>query len=103
MWRAFDQDRAIGRRGIEGKAILLDEEHADGARITLEGGPTAPYVIRCGAYGWLLHTRYFGSEDDARAAYHDMKIGLDQLLEKVESATDEEATSAVSAFVERFP
>jgi len=44
-------------RGSEGGVIVRDEEHALGARITLETGcGIAPYAITCGIYGWMMHT-----------------------------------------------
>jgi len=43
-WYAFDNEKSIGQRGSESGTIIRDEEHGDGARITLEGdGQTAPF------------------------------------------------------------
>jgi hypothetical protein len=42
-WHAFGDGTSTGTKGSEGGTVVLDEEHPDGARITLEqGGHTAP-------------------------------------------------------------
>ena len=51
-WHAYGNGTSTGMKGSEGGTIVLDEEHSDGARITLEqGGHTAPWAITCGVYG----------------------------------------------------
>ena len=57
VWVAVENGATIGTLGSEGGVIERDEEHADGARITIEqGGTIAPYSITCGIYGWMFHT-----------------------------------------------
>ncbi|MCP3856235.1 MAG: hypothetical protein GY745_13965 [Actinomycetia bacterium] len=76
--------------------IVLDEEHVDGARITPERDAHAPWSITCGVYGWMVHTRFFSSQDEAAAELERMREGLEILL----SSGDE---SRFSEFVAQFP
>ena len=118
VWRSFENGETIGTRGSEDGAILLDEEHALGARITLESRtrsgrgsspPPIPFAITCGIYGLFVHTCYFSHETHARNAYAEMKIGLDRILtlEAPEDAAGCERGNPVfaelDAFVKRFP
>ncbi len=96
MWHAFDGGASAGQQGSEGGVIVLDEEHADGARITLERDGHAPWSITCGVYGWMLHTRFFSSRDEAVAALEPMRQGLEAIL-----SNDDD--SRFSEFVARFP
>ena len=78
----------------------MDDEHAQGARITLEeGGVTAPWSITCGVYGCMVHTAFFGSEAEAREAIRRMKTRLAEILEATDSARTE---SLVARFVADF-
>jgi hypothetical protein len=104
-WYAIDSGRTIGTVGSEDGVILLDDEHAAGARITIErGGTIAPFSITCGVYGAMFHTRFFGSEDEARRECTEMKAALATLLDELTRETDVQATGTIVAqFVERFP
>ncbi len=110
-WRAFDGGATIARSGSEGGAIVLDEEHPLGARITLEAALThAPFAITCGVYGWMVHTRYLGLESEARAQYTAMKHALEAILVRFrvtsETPADEQAgdrIGAIEQFVADFP
>lgn len=85
-----------GNVGSEGGIVRLDEEHPDGARITLEeGGVTAPWSITCGVYGVMVHTAFFGSEADAREAVVVMKGRLTAILAAIDS-------DGVYELIERF-
>ena len=67
-WEAFEQGTTVGTTGSEGGTILLDEAYED-ARITIErGGYSAPFSITCGVVDWLVHTRFFLTEAEARQA-----------------------------------
>lgn len=80
-WEPFDGGATIGTAGDEG-VILRDEEFDEGARITLEQGPTSrPFAIECGVYGKMMHTRFFQSPPDAEAAYDEMKPALVALID----------------------
>lgn len=100
-----------GLRGSEGGHIVLDQERAEGARITLERDTqSAPFAITCGVYGWLVHTRSFGDEATARQEFAQMRDGLDIVLAAIPLETEMEnetklsaAFAAVSAFVDLFP
>jgi hypothetical protein len=110
-WHRYDDGASIGQMGSEEGVIVRDDEYAGRARITLEqrDGKPAPFAITCGLYGWFLHSRYCGSEEEARRNFEQMKLELgriaDLLLsdgtnsEQVEHAVLE----AISNFVERYP
>lgn len=117
MWRSFENGETLGTRGSEDGLILLDDEHAQGARITLESeirfGSASParmyYAITCGIYGLFFHTRFFTREDEGRDAFAEMKLELARILALAasETASEEEARhvvlASISDFVERFP
>jgi hypothetical protein len=98
-------------RGSEGGIVEIDEEHEQGARITLErNARNAPYAITCGIYGWMLHTRFFGDRETARRDYEAMKAGLAQILSLIPLESDPDlkrktssVIEAIGNFVERFP
>ena len=115
-WQPFADGTTIGGRGTEDGTILRDEEHAEGSRITLErtgrfrpGAPVA-HAITCGIYGWMLHTRFLSSEEEAVRDYESMKTELAAILAIVPFADDPagdekmaEVTRRIDLFVERFP
>lgn len=83
MWYAFKNGGSIGSLGSESGVIVLDEEHADGARISLErGGRTSPWSITCGIYGEFLHTAFASSEEEGRAKYLAMQVELVAILQE---------------------
>jgi hypothetical protein len=110
-WHPFDAGRTLGQSGSEDGIILLDEEHSDGARITLERDcRNIPFAITCGIYGWMVHTRYFPTEELARQAYKEMKLELVNILQIIPYEDDPElwtkidgVVSATHDFVQRFP
>jgi hypothetical protein len=69
----------------------------------------APFAITCGVSGWLVHTRYFDSETEARAQFEAMKAALARMTEAVKSMDNVQVddTSLVGRlcqeFVEEFP
>ncbi len=100
-WHAYDGGETVGQRGSESGLILLDEEHPSGARITLEhNGVTAPFSITCGVYGVLAHTRFFGTESEARDEFAAMKMGLIDIATMLDSSDFE---AGVVAFLEQYP
>lgn len=118
VWCPFQDGSTIGSEGSEGGLTIRDEEHPDGARITLERtekrrlfrSPIAGYAITCGLYGWMVHTRFFDSENSARAAYDDMKDSLERLIDMLPLESDAEVeqklsdvVDAISAFIKEFP
>jgi hypothetical protein len=108
-WYAFDDGKTLGERGSEEGVITRDEELDDGARITLEREARGiPFAITCGIYGWMVHTRFFGAESEAEAAYQNMRDDIGRILAVVRSGTDPDGGSRavsqlISQFFERFP
>ncbi len=109
-WEPFDNGATFGTRGSEGGTVDRDEEHSQGARITLEHGCThAPLAITCGIYGWTFHTRFFGCMEEAKREYDSMKVPIEEILAgiPIEAEASRERMSDVStaleAFVKRFP
>ena len=110
-WHSFEGGKSIGQTGSEDGIIIRDEEHIEGARITLErDGWIAPFSITCGIYGWMVHTRYFSSESGAQQEVDKMRVSLDEILSLIPLLEDpalnakmEAATQAISNFVEQYP
>ncbi len=89
---------------------IRDEEHDLGARITLErNADIAPCAITCGIYGWMVHTRFFVTEEEAAAEYDKMKASLSEIVERIgdpnydDRGATEKAIKAMEAFVETYP
>ena len=110
-WGPFEGGATLGQTGSEGGVVVRDEEHPEGARITLErGGPTAPLAVTCGVYGWMVHTRWFGGDAEADGEYARMRPELESLARSVHRGDDPEAerrraelSARIVAFLERFP
>ena len=103
-WFAYDNGSTIGSTGAEGGMVLRDEEHELGARLTLKRGGN--YVsVSCSIYGWMDHTRFFGSVADAQREYLLMKPPLANMVENILSAgkSDLKMWEAIADFVRRFP
>ncbi len=108
-WQPFENGSTLGQAGSEEGTIVRDEEHALGARISLEHDTSvAPFAITCGIYGWMLHTRYFSSQQEAETQYDAMKQALAALLEAAEITAESDGgrqilMNGVQSFVEMFP
>lgn len=109
-WSDYDEGYSIGTSGADGGAIVRDEEHKSGARITLEEETSfAPFSVTCGVYGWMFHTRFFEEEAAANEAFDEMKIELDEILESMPSSEDADEDSLsdfaeeLALLVEKFP
>jgi hypothetical protein len=110
-WYAFDSGKSIGQPGSESGSIIRDEEHGSGARITLERDARhAPFAITCGIYGWMVHTRFFGTEPKAQTEFESMRAELSRIISTIPSATDPDVDSkmpaiseSLSGFVRKFP
>jgi hypothetical protein len=108
-WYPFEEGRSLGEPGSEQGAIVRDEEHVFGARITLErGARSAPFAITCGIYGWMMHTRFFSSHQEAESQFDQMKNAISALLEAAEQTGEADGgrkvlMDGVSEFVEKFP
>jgi hypothetical protein len=102
MWLTFDNGHTIGTPGSESGIITRDEEHAAGARITLEcDAPSAPFAITCGIYGCMVHTRFFGHEAEATRAFEDMKQALDRIMRC--EAEIGEVSNKIAEFIAQYP
>lgn len=105
-WYSFEGGKTIGARGSEGGTIVRDEEHGDGARITLERETLhrVPFAITCGIYGWMVHTRFFADEPTAFDAYDSMRRSIDAILTLLAREPDGDSVSeAIDEFVEKYP
>jgi len=110
-WREFQPENRAAQRGSESGIILLDEEHEIGARISLERDCSiAPFAVTCGIYGWMVHTRFFSDDAEARAQYALMRDALVPILEGIpyENEPDfqpkwDRTIADIEAFVARFP
>jgi hypothetical protein len=103
-WFAYDNGRSVGCAGAEGGVVLRDEEHEAGARLTLKRG--GKYVsVSCSIYGWMDHTRFFGTVTEAQREYLRMKTPLSTMIESILSAGKSELKmwDAIADFVRRFP
>jgi hypothetical protein len=110
-WATIDNGATIGTRVSEDGVIERDDEHTSGARIALERDCThAPFSITCGIYGWMFHTRYFGTAKEAGEAFEAMKEELADILDMIPLKSDSESDAkcqrvvdAIQDFVARFP
>ena len=116
-WHPFDDGRSIGQLGTEQEIIERDDEHRDGARITLErdvvlpSGRRVPFAITCGVYGWMVHARFLDHAEDAQCDYEAMRDDLGRLLAMIPTRTDIDDDvdgsirpigDAIGAFVDRY-
>jgi hypothetical protein len=109
-WLPFDGGASIGVIGSEGGVILRDDEYRGDARITLERGGFAPFSITCGVYGWMVHTRFFSTLEEAEREYALMQPDLAAIVDSQPLTTDPDVdakmdavAAAIGRFVDRFP
>ena len=110
-WHPFEDGKTLGGAGSDGGVITRDEEHGDGARVTLErDGGGAPWSITCGIYGWMTHTRLVGSGEDAEREFWEMKAELERLMGMIPMEGEAEmeakrhaAVDALGDVLERCP
>lgn len=110
-WQPFNNGSSIGQEGSEQGAIVRDESHPAGARITLEREPAfVPFAITCTIYGWMAHTVYFAEKERAEHAFDEMKPELARIVDLLPGDDDPEAeaafpaiASAVEDFIGKFP
>ena len=90
----------IGTKGSEDGIIVLDEEHDEGARITLErNGSIAPWSVTCGIYGCFMHTAFASNETEVKTKYDSMKSDLVFLMHEEDSDI---RYNNMSDFAERY-
>ncbi|WP_439152574.1 hypothetical protein [Winogradskyella sp.] len=81
-WISFDDGKTIGTKGSENGLIISDEEHLNGARITLEEKAfDAPYAITFGIYGVLFHTNFLDNLEKSKAKYNLLKKKIESIIE----------------------
>jgi len=107
-WNSFDGGSTIGTRGSENGVIVSDEEHSDGARVTLESGCAhAPFAVTCGMYGWFFHTTFMRSQAEGEQTAAAIRSAIESILALVstrdESVRRPAITAAISSLVDRFP
>lgn len=108
-WRPVES--TLGTPGSQGGYIARDEEHPAGLRLTLEQEPERSFhALTCSVEGWLVHHRYFNSEEEALAAWEQMRPALEELVRQLPaegpkpgSAATREAGARLGAFMARFP
>lgn len=109
-WHPYDSGKTLGTTGTEGGTIIRDDEHPDGARITLERDCLrVPYAITCSVYGFADHTRYIADEPTAMHQYEQMQPALEAILALLPREDDPDyaekynaATDAMDEFTERY-
>jgi hypothetical protein len=109
-WSPFAAGNTIGEIGSENGVIVADQEYRAGARITLERDGSTPFSITCGIYGWMAHTRFFATEQEASEAFEAMKVELARIVDLIPLRDDpqaseraHEAEEQIHAFIEHFP
>lgn len=99
LWHPVENGATLSQQGSEHGIIVRDEEHRDGARITLEREVrTIPFAITCGIYGWLVHTAFAANEAEAHGKYAAMK----ERLHKALGADERDLPAQLDAFVRAF-
>ncbi|MCE9647322.1 MAG: hypothetical protein K8S20_15100 [Chloroflexi bacterium] len=103
-WHKYDADPNTPRAGAEDGAILRDDEHEQGARITLKREEKF-LSISSHIYGWINHTRFFNTVSEAMREYRSMKRAMGDVLVVVHAADSKDIRiwEAISEFVRRFP
>jgi hypothetical protein len=109
-WYDIDDGKSIGQTGSEGGNIIADDEYKSMARITIEkNGQTAPFSITCGIYGWMVHTRFFDTLEEARKQMELMKSKLESIVDGIrleDESNDNDynrIASEISDFIAIFP
>jgi hypothetical protein len=109
-WLPCDDGASLGERGSEGGVILRDDEYRGGARITLERGQSSSFAITCGVYGWMVHTRFFSTLEEAEREYARMQPELAAIVDSQPLAADPDVDAKMDAivamigrFVDEFP
>jgi len=105
-WTPFEEGASIGQAGTEGGVLLRDDEHPWGARITLERGAGAvPFAITCGIYGWMVHTCWIPTLEQAESEFAQMRDAISEIVEMIPLSSDplaDEKIRAVGAAMDRF-
>jgi hypothetical protein len=95
-WYPFADGSTLGQMGTENGTILRDEEHGEGARITLERDGSTPFAITCGISDWMVHTGFYQTEEEARRAFDAIQVELVRILSRIPRHDDPEARAKLS-------
>ena len=103
-WRAYDHGRTIGTVSAEGGTVILDEVTDSGARITLKRGDNY-FLVSMQIFGWMDHTRFFSTDNDAQREYRAMRSGVSTVLNVINTkgVNEIKVWEVISEFVRRFP
>jgi hypothetical protein len=109
-WQSFESGATLGMPGRNGGTIVRDEEHPDGARLTLERDiELVPYAITASVYGFGDHIRFIADEPTAQHAFDEMRPALSEILSLVPLEDDphygekyDAVNDAFAAFADRF-
>jgi hypothetical protein len=110
-WQPFHGGSSIGQEGTEMGLIIRDEWYQGTARITLEDEPrVVPFAITCTVYGWMAHTRFFGTREEAERAFDEMKPSLEHIVGLIPGDEEVDEGAKIAAlrvalkdFVAHFP
>ena len=99
---------------VNSRHSVEEATEAAAGLLAREPRPTAVFClsdsIACGVYGWMFHTRYFRTLQEASQDFELMKAGLSSILDLIPVESDPEAeaksscvVNAIEDFVARFP
>lgn len=95
-WRPLDGGRTVGTIGSENGVILIEEEHPDGALITLE--QCERYcAVTCGILGGMVHTSFCDRSKEAGMCHY---LAMRQDIE--DFITSDYELEDVHVFYDRF-
>jgi len=106
----YQDGATIGERGTEGGAIVWDEEHPIGVRITLEQNCLrVPYAVTLIIHDWTYISRFTADGPSAQHIYVAMRdtltaevLPLLADLQADDPVQVEAAADAIAAFVEAW-
>jgi hypothetical protein len=103
-WLPAEDGATIGHTGPEGGEIWKDEEHPDGARVTLERDALlgAPFALTAAVYGWLVQTLFYADEPTALQQFEAIKPQLAAIAALVVAERSAEAADAVDRFTAQY-
>jgi hypothetical protein len=107
----FNGRKGFGTRSSELGVIERAVELNGCARIILERETrVAPFAITCGISGWMVHKRFFGTEQEAEEEFATMNADLARIVGMVPLQSDPHAnlksqslSQAITEFMRRYP
>ena len=99
-WMSYENGLTIGEKGSENGTIICDEEYLECCRITLEKTNRIPYSITCGIYGFMCHTTFAGTKQEAQEKYECMKSEMKDFIDAERDETTD--ISWLVNFVKRW-